>query len=593
VCRGRTELEDPKDLRAEIGKFPNSTNERKKMSIQTLRKRIAVVAVSALTAGVLTVASTPVANAALDAQPAISAATTWPNVCSVASDNTSAVAKVGGIVQITPSQASAGDDTYVDFTGPASFSAIDSSGVTYNTSGQAIVTSDSDYVGVRVDGVGTIKVSFRNSSTGAQAYLVTITGVTSCANGTPSSAYSFAQIVDKDDTEAFGTRAMTSNVDQTGENIVDGTSSSDSVGYIRVKLKDVYNATLPATGTVQVSATGDVTVGVSTAATTDTAVTSASASAKTWIASGTGADLSIAVAQLSGAPTTAVVSISYDGTVMFTKTITFLGKPAKVVVSDVTVGERKTAANGKGYFRYTVTDAAGNPLGGRVAVADSTFNAGAVAVVSTLAFGNDSNGYTDATTGKTPAVNATEISEDDVANYTCTNTGGPASLKIKVATDSTNTEYVTSDAFSVLCGGSADTWTISMDKATYAPGEIATLTVSAKDEKGLAVHSLDDLSTVEYSFGGMTFVTAPTSVDYFNSAAGSKTYKLSVGTTEGSFVGTFKISGTTDTSAKTVQYKVANPNATVSNADVLKSIVSLIASINKQIQALQKLILRR
>jgi hypothetical protein len=33
--------------------------------------------------------------------------------------------------------------------------------------------------------------------------------------------------------------------------------------------------------------------------------------------------------------------------------------------------------------------------------------------------------------------------------------------------------------------------------------------------------------------------------------------------------------------------------ASVSNADVLKSIVSLIASINKQIQALQKLILRR
>jgi hypothetical protein len=101
------------------------------------------------------------------------------------------------------------------------------------------------------------------------------------------------------------------------------------------------------------------------------------------------------------------------------------------------------------------------------------------------------------------------------------------------------------------------------------------------------------LGASEYSFGGMTFVTAPTTADLFNSAAGVKTYKLSVGTTEGSFVGTFKITGSTDTAAKTVQYKVANSSATVSNADVLKSIVALIASINKQIQALQKLILKR
>jgi hypothetical protein len=91
----------------------------------------------------------------------------------------------------------------------------------------------------------------------------------------------------------------------------------------------------------------------------------------------------------------------------------------------------------------------------------------------------------------------------------------------------------------------------------------------------------------------MTAITAPTNGDLFNSGAGTKTYKFSVGTTEGAFVGSFKLTGATDTSAKTVQYKVASSTATVSNADVLKSIVSLIASINKQIQALQKLILKR
>jgi hypothetical protein len=91
----------------------------------------------------------------------------------------------------------------------------------------------------------------------------------------------------------------------------------------------------------------------------------------------------------------------------------------------------------------------------------------------------------------------------------------------------------------------------------------------------------------------MTFVTAPTDADKFNSGAGTKTYQLSVGTTEGAFVGTFKIAGATDTAAKTVQYKVAAASGAVSMADVLKAIVSLIASINKQIAALQKALLKK
>jgi hypothetical protein len=52
-------------------------------------------------------------------------------------------------------------------------------------------------------------------------------------------------------------------------------------------------------------------------------------------------------------------------------------------------------------------------------------------------------------------------------------------------------------------------------------------------------------------------------------------------------------SSTKPQTAVTLPYKIASGVTTVSNADVLKSIVALIASINKQIQALQKLILKR
>jgi hypothetical protein len=43
----------------------------------------------------------------------------------------------------------------------------------------------------------------------------------------------------------------------------------------------------------------------------------------------------------------------------------------------------------------------------------------------------------------------------------------------------------------------------------------------------------------------------------------------------------------------TPSYRITEANADVAFTDVLKSVVALIASINKQIQALQKLILQR
>jgi hypothetical protein len=220
----------------------------------------------------------------------------------------------------------------------------------------------------------------------------------------------------------------------------------------------------------------------------------------------------------------------------------------------------------------------------------------AVSVVSSAARTSTTDTSTDASTGAkygvTPAITAGNLAANAAA-YTCTGKGGAA--KIVVRALASGVTYVSSAPFDVYCGGTTlNTWSMSFDKATYSPGEIATLTVTGKDADGLLMHSLEALGTLTQSFGGMTFVTTPTSADLFNSAAGTKTYQLSVGTTEGSFVGTLKLAdAATDDSAKTIQYTIKSSTATVSNADVLKSIVALIASINKQIQALQKLILQR
>jgi hypothetical protein len=76
-------------------------------------------------------------------------------------------------------------------------------------------------------------------------------------------------------------------------------------------------------------------------------------------------------------------------------------------------------------------------------------------------------------------------------------------------------------------------------------------------------------------------------------SGGVKTYKFRVNQDLGSFVGQALVLATTDTSVKTVQYKIVSSDAGTSMNDVLKAIVSLIASINKQIAALQKALLKK
>ena len=138
-----------------------------------------------------------------------------------------------------------------------------------------------------------------------------------------------------------------------------------------------------------------------------------------------------------------------------------------------------------------------------------------------------------------------------------------------------------------------------MDKAVYSPGEIATLTISAKDRNGGIVGDTAAIGAAfnQISIPGMTIIgSAISQADVFT--AGAKTYKFRVDQAEGSFVGQAQVtvdaaSAAAEKVVKTLQYSIKSSSGAVSNADVLKSIVALIASINKQIQALQKLILKR
>ena len=98
------------------------------------------------------------------------------------------------------------------------------------------------------------------------------------------------------------------------------------------------------------------------------------------------------------------------------------------------------------------------------------------------------------------------------------------------------------------------------------------------------------------SFPMMTAVTAFSGV-VANKNDGTRTYTFTVGgssaVTAGSYVAIVEYASLLAGTKQTPAYKVVTGGDTTTNADVLKSIVALIASINKQIRALQKLILKR
>jgi hypothetical protein len=574
------------------------------MSNKTIFKRIALVAITALGAGVLSVAPASGAPLAADGvQVAAVSGVTNAGACSVSTDGQGGTFVNGSLVTLTNTSTSI-DSAYVTLTGPALFEG----GLLVTTPGSLVAatltsttatvpnwTAASQTLTFRLNGLGAVTVTISPTSVTAAVDSFTVNSVTSCATSTYSAAQSNFGIVgifETDNDIGAGTSWVTrfDNVDTTDGDIV----ANGGTGYIRASLKNEYGDNLSSKPIVV--STNNSACWVAVENTDGTGGVATAPAATTAVTTQTGSDLTIAVAQATvGTPANCTVTATWNGITVGTKTFKLQGLASSITVSDVTVGE----VGGYGYYRATVKDALGNLLPNYAIAAGSateTNNAAALQVVSSTGRAVNTGTSTDASTGAkygvTAAVTASNLSAS-TARYTCTAKGGAA--KITVRALQSGVTYVTSAPFDVYCGGTTlNTWSMSFDKATYSPGEIATLTIIGKDADGLLMHSLESLGTLTQSFGGMTFVTTPTSADLFNSAAGAKSYQLSVGTTEGAFVGTMALTtAATDSTAKTIQYTIKSSTATVTNADVLKSIVSLIASINKQIQALQKLILRR
>jgi len=580
------------------------------MSTKTLRKRIALTTAAVLGAGVLSLVAVPAAHAAPSA-----ALTVGANGATGSSSSASTPASIG--VLGTPSTPSGTTMTAtllsagtlgVKVTGPEGIAVLTVSGGyisggtgTANISADATLAGGSSATafGVTIkpnSGVTSFTVQVYDDATAATAttggtltaqLIVTVAGTSTA--GTFNAAESLINTAVVGDTTNGG---VDQNNATTGSPFVIPNRAKAQINFT---LRDAYDSTLAA-GPMTVSAsTGGLVCFNGTVGTTCTPTGSADV-----ISDSTG---SVSVAQATkDAPANVTVTITYKGTTVSTKTFNFQGEVAKVVAKNphiaragVTTTPVATAGVIDGNQAYEVHyyDAAGTEL-----------------------YPSNSNTSTTAVSGVTNAfITATSIAVAASSTYatpaygqvTCAGTSttgkdaGSATLQLQYVNASSGT-IVKSNTWKQTCAGDADTYTAKWDKSTYKPGEIGTLTITFKDAQGNLTHRLKN--NISASGSDITYAGAPSSVVTAAAGAtdragggtdadGTKTFQFVMGTTDGSYVALVDaptVDGN-DGVKQSVAYTIASGGTSLN--DVLKGIVDLIASINKQIAALAKLVTKK
>jgi hypothetical protein len=627
VCARGDGIRRSKDLRAEIGKFPNSTNERKQMSTKTIKQRVALVALSALGAGLLSVVPVSSASATANAAPGdttvafaedvlrigttanttgsavVAADTTLSSVGLVATSDI-AGGRVAGTTQTAillatgtlavGAQTGSGDYGVITVEGGTITNAVATEGI--NSSATAVVQTGASqayaasikpnsgvtsmivraYHATAATYSSSSAVALASPSSGTLVGQITVTIAATSASGVMSPAESKLYYAPTTSSTSLTTDSLTNT----------GSQSNGGLGCVNIQLNDAYGQDITSPfGLLTVTATNNAVVKLD-ASTCSAGTTPGS----TFFAAASPANVVVSVVQpVAGVALSTTLTASYNGVVVGTKAFTFRGKVAKVTVSSPKIGALSGTSDDLAKVKFE--DAAGNIIYPTSSSTAYPLNSSTLAITASTATSVTSSAGIAATT-----VPNSSTGETGKISWSCGSVAGSSKISLNwVNTDGT---VVTSNLFDAACAGPVYTYTASFDKASYAPGEVATLSVAFKDIKGNATNDYNAFVTgtvadgnidATISTGGaLTAVTSPLAAD--RTTNGVKKYTYTVGSTTGSFNAIVKFAAD---DAVTVPYSVKASGTNVTNEDVLKSIVSLIASINKQIQALQKLILKR
>ena len=390
---------------------------------------------------------------------------------------------------------------------------------------------------------------------------------------------------------------------------LDAISSSDVVTngnqwFANFALRDAYNAVL-GSGNLVATATNGALINIGTSGATPAAGTSS-----TDVEFAAGSANTIRIDQpTAGAPLTTTVTLTYNGTTVCTKTVTIRGTVSKITVANVGTQDLSGTTGGSqwmyqsvgaytpGQFTILATDSAGNIVA--TPTTHGTYGAVAATLTTTVpamsfpTLGSD--------------VSSSAVARFTYGHFTCGAAAGSSSVQVQYTIAATGT-IIKSDAFTARCADDRYSYTASLDKAAYNQGDIATLTVKFLDSKGNAAnnYSAPGTNRIILPFMNGVDIASDLGVNAASSTAvtkadGTVSFTLTVGggasgvaVTAGTYTGIVEFDSATIVSAKsTPTYKLSTGGDTTSFTDVLKSVVALIASINKQIQALQKLILKR
>jgi len=535
------------------------------MSTKTLRKRIALVAVSALTAGLVSVVAAPSANASAGTITGTTNSVGLLAGSSIVSGTTTthtATLLSTGTLSLTFGAAS----TVVVSAGASITSASATSAIAADQKSAANVTTAAFRPSGAIGSTFTISVysetALADITTPDHIMTVTIAGA------------SVAGVVSVADSGVFWTNGIT---DVSADTANEEKTTTGTYLTLDIDLEDAYGAAITdTTGALVVTASAGAFVGIGTSETLGTFATAVSGANPS-------AQYVTVKEATAGAGWSGTITVTYNGVVVSTKSGTITGVPATITVTPKKVGTGVTSEA----FEYQVTDSRGSVVA--LTAASLTMSSSSNEAIVSSAVGTNINSSTAAGKG----------------SVTCVSSASGTS-NVVMQTILTNGAVVKSNAMAVRCGGQALGYKASWDKASYAQGDVATLTVQFADSKSNPANSATAVSNASATTSSDIIITAnqlERATAYTASmtpdANGQIKFTFTVGTSAGVVGGNYSaivsfptVNALGYSDATTAGYTVTTGSA-VSNADVLKAIVSLIASINKQIAALQKALLKR
>ena len=535
------------------------------MSTKTLRKRIALTAVAAMGLGLLSATSASAAAGTFTftsstSQGLLAGATQTDG----SKANTATVLTTGSIdLSVTTSALPSVTKVVVSAGGYISTTNFETP-----TGDQASVKSSNGgarTLTVKPSGAAGSTFTIASYENDVLYQLTTVTIAASSVSGTVVAANSYV--------------TWTANDGDAG--IVDSATGAETTTgnklNLNIQLNDAYKADVTSTtGALIVTASTGANVAIST----DSGAVTTAGSYSTAVSAASPADINVIVSEATaGAGWSGTVSVTYNGVAIATKSGKITGNVASLVIAGSKIGKINSAnANA---ITYVAKDAAGNTL--------------AVSTASNIAFSSSSNTAVVSTLVGDAASTTTDAGK---ASFTC-GIAGTSNIVAQYTVPSTGA-VVKSNSLAVLCGDKADTFTLSLDKAKYAQGDVATATLTFKDSKGNLANSYESATSLNGAKDSISFPMAKqigsiTGAEVTDSK-GQITFKFNVGDVSSFAAGKFNAVATFPTpanaTAQTAAFEVTGSGG-VSNSDILASIVKLITAINKQIAALQKLLLKK